>query len=103
MSPRSQRVTLVLDEAIGGLVASPDGVATCRQDFGADVSQARFAIGQGIPTGATTICRHPSARLAVLVIVAKVRGLLREVRHHQPNRLVQCTIRRRLLCIAVRV
>ena len=102
MSPPSERVILVLDEAIGGLVASPDGVATYGQDLSADVLQARRAVGQAVPTGPTSPCRHPSARLAVLVIVAIVRGLLHEVRHHQPNRLVQCTLRRRLLCVASR-
>ena len=100
MPPRSEWVILVLKEAIGDLVASPDGVAACGQNFGADVLQARGAVGQPILAGRTSPRRHPSARLAVLVIVAIVRGLLREVRHHQPNRLVQCTICRRLLRVA---
>ena len=102
MSLRSERVILVLDEAISDLIASSDGVATCGQDLGADVLQARGAVWQAILTSGTSPCCHPFACLAVLVIVAIVRGLLREVWQHQPNRLVQCTRRRRLLCVASR-
>lgn len=99
-SARSEGVILVLEEAIGDLVASADGVATGGQDFGADVIQAIGAVGQAILAGATPPGRHPAARPAVLVVVAIVRRLLRQVRHHQPNRLVQCTRRRRLLRVA---
>ena len=84
-------VILELQETVGHFVASSDGVVTVGLHLAARKRDASGAVRrrQRAGAGAVAVCGGGAVRLAVLVIVAVERRLLRQVGDHRLDRIVQ--------------
>jgi hypothetical protein len=95
-------VILELHETVGNFVASSDGVVTVGLNLAARILDASGAVRHrhGAGAGAAAVCGGGAARLAVLVIVAVVRRLLRQVGDHRLDRIVKVASHGCLLRVA---